>query len=137
MRFQLTFRWGIVSYQLSPENYHSTETNLSPNSSRVSTFRLKFFVNPTFLPNLSGSVLDLVKISSILLMQLFWILIEDYIFWNCENKFIYHKANWLLPWLNDSSFPVVHKVGNIVIFVQLLMRIKWKQLSTRSVSNQS
>ena len=55
--------------------------------------RLKFFVNPTFLTDFSASVLDLPKFSSIHLMQPFWIWIKHYIFRNCENKFIFHKAN--------------------------------------------
>ena len=36
----------------------------------------------------------------------------------------------------QSSFPVIHKVDNIDIFVQLLMEINWKQLKTESISMQ-
>ena len=36
----------------------------------------------------------------------------------------------------QSSFPVIHKVGNIVIFVQLLIEMNWKQLKAESVSTQ-
>ena len=33
-----------------------------------------------------------------------------------------------------SSFPVTHKVGNVDICVQLLMRINWKWLQMESIS---
>ena len=35
---------------------------------------------------------------------------------------------------SDLSFPVMHNVGNISIFVQLLMQINWKQLRAKLVS---
>ena len=35
-----------------------------------------------------------------------------------------------------SSFPVIQKVGNVGIFVQLLMGINWKQLGTKLFSMQ-
>ena len=36
----------------------------------------------------------------------------------------------------DSSFPVIHEVDNVAIFVQLLMEINLKQLRTESISMQ-
>ena len=35
-----------------------------------------------------------------------------------------------------TSFPAMHKVVNVDIFVQLLMEINWKQLRVESVSMQ-
>ena len=37
---------------------------------------------------------------------------------------------------HHSSFPTMHKVRNVGIFVQLLMEINWNQSKAESVSNQ-
>ena len=36
-------------------------------------------------------------------------------------------------WPENSRFPVIHKVGNVGIFVQLVMRTNLKRLSVESI----
>ena len=60
--------------------------------------------------------------------EIYWVVMFFYIE-SCIEKF--RKKFHIYPWnwtLAHSSFPVTHKVGNVGIFVQLLMWINWKQL---------
>ena len=38
-----------------------------------------------------------------------------------------------IEFLTFSSFPLIHKVGNVGIFVQLLMWINWQWLQMKSI----
>ena len=57
--------------------------------------------------------------------------------WEINLNLQFHQLNYLEgnKW-NQSSFPVIYKVGKIGIFVRLLIGINWKQQSTKSVSKQ-
>ena len=42
--------------------------------------------------------------------------------------FLVDKVEIVPPFSSFSEFPVLHKVGNVGIFVQVLMEINWKHL---------
>ena len=48
-----------------------------------------------------------------------------------------HVVLWYFVMSVYSSFPVIRRVSNVGIFVQLLIEINWKQLRAKSISMQS